>query len=259
MSLPHWDEFEPPVDESMREAGRIAAATLEYLRDLVTPGINTVELNRLADEFIREHGAQPAFHDHEDSSRAITVSVNEELLHSPPEPATELETGDLVSIDLGVKYATHYADTALTLIVGDSGSATGEKLVNQAKTAMYAGILQATAGNTLKDIGRAIEAESREYGNVTDWAGHFIGRALHLAPQVHNTAGQNESYQLVRGMYLTIEPVLMLSESGTTIRRANGAIQAADRVSGAHFEHTIRVGKNRAEIITARTEERDYL
>lgn len=256
MDLPHFRSRERPNPEAMEEAGRIAAETHDYLKSRIEPGQSTDELNEWAEQCIRSEGAVPAFHDYEDSSNAVTISVNENLIHSPPTSSEVLEPGDLVSIDLGAKYRGHYSDTARTHIVGPASSQDHQDLVNRTRSALYAGILRSTAGNTLRDIGEAIESRAGSYGVVTGWAGHFIGRELHLAPQVHNMADHNESLQLERGMYLAIEPILTLSEDAGTLRASGErTIRSRTGAPGAHFEHTIRVGRDRAEILTARSDE----
>lgn len=259
MSLPHYSEVDPPDYKSMKEAGRIAAATHEHLQSILEVGLTTLELDREAESFIREEGAEPAFHDYRDSSHSITVSINDEVIHAPPSPDTTVEEGDVVSIDLGAKYKGHYSDTAMTTIVGEPRDPEHEKLLEHAKSTLYAGILEAVAGNTLKDIGRAIEEKAPPFGNVTGWAGHFIGRKLHLEPQVYNTAEQNDPVLLERGMYLAIEPILTFSSNARTLERPGGAVRTKTGTPGAHFEHTVRVGKERAEILTARSDEPDRL
>jgi methionyl aminopeptidase len=244
----------------MEEAGRIAAKTHDHLTSRIEAGRTTDELDDWAEEFIRNEGALPAFHDYEGMSNATTISVNEDLIHSPPSSNEVLEPGDLVSIDLGAKYRGHYSDTARTHIVESALSEDHEELVNRTQSALYAGILSATAGNTLRDVGRAIESRSGSYGLVTGWAGHFIGRELHLAPQVHNVADRNESFQLERGMYLAIEPILTLSEDAGTLRASGErTIRSRSGAFGAHFEHTVRVGRDRVELLTARSDEPEIL
>lgn len=260
MSLPHYKDVEVPEYESMKEAGRIAAETHEYLEPLIDDGQSTVELDREAEEFIREMGADPAFHDYKDSSHSITVSINDEVIHTHPRPDRTIKEGDVVSIDLGTKFEGHYSDTAVTHLVGTPVKSEHEELIERTKSALYAGVLQSIAGNTLRDVGKAIEEKSGSFGNVTGWAGHFIGRKLHLKPQIFNTAEQNQSFQLERGMYLAIEPILTISKNPKALERsAGGTVRLRSNEPGAHFEHTIRVGKDRAEILTSRSDEPDRL
>lgn len=256
MDLPHFSSVEPPDVDCIREAGRIAARTHEHLEPMIEAGQSTLDLDHEAEQYIRSMDAEPAFLDYQNTSDTITVSINDDVIHASPRPDRTLENGDVVSIDLGARYEQHYSDTAVTYLVGQPSSNQHRELVEQTKSALYAGILQATAGNTLEDIGRAIEEKSGRFGNVSDWAGHFIGRELHLAPQVFNTADQNRAFQLETGMVLAIEPVLTLSGDARTLERsAGGAVRTKSGEPGAHYEHTIRVGKNRAEILTSRSEE----
>jgi methionyl aminopeptidase len=256
MDMPHFRDRKCPDHESMTVAGRVAARTHEYLETELEVGVTTMELDRRAEAYIREQGATPAFHDFGDSSHSITVSLNEDMIHSPPSPDEVIREGDLVSIDLGAKYRGHYSDTAQTHLVEPARSGNHRELLDRTQSALYAGILAATAGNTLRDIGQAIEDKADPFGVVTDWAGHFIGRELHLAPQVHNVAERNDPFQLERGMHLAVEPILTLSADAGTLRRSGErTIRSRSGEPGAHFEHTIRVGRERAEILTARSGE----
>lgn len=258
--MPRFDEVEPPDPELMREAGRVAATTHETLQSMLEEGITPVELEEHATRHIRDCGAEPAFLDLEETSHAMTVSVNDRVIHAPPRSEDEIEEGDIVSIDLGARVDGHYSDTAVTRIVGEPRSPKHERLVERTKSALYAGILKATAGNTLRDIGEAIEQEAGEFGNVTNYAGHFIGREIHLEPRVHNTADQNEAFVLERGMFLAVEPVLTLTEDPDVLEQSpGGPVRTRTGAPGAHFEHTVRVGKDRAEILTAREDEPNTL
>lgn len=259
MGMLRYDEFETPDYGAMSEAGRIAALAHDVLEAKLQPGVTAVELDEIAEAVIRDEGAKPAFDEVGDPERTITVSINDELIHAPPSPGTVIDEGDVVSVDLGANYEGHYSDTAVTHIVGTPAEAVHENLLERTKSALYAGLLRATAGNTLVDVGRAIEQKAGDFGTVTGWAGHFIGRRLHLAPQVYNTADQNEPFNLQSGMYLAVEPVLTLSENARTLERAGGAVRTASGAIGAHFEHTVRVGENRAEILTARSSEPETL
>ncbi len=259
MEMLHSEELEPPDVEAMNRAGRIAAQTHEMLESELEVGVSPKDLNRMATQFIQGKGAEPAFYDYRETNHAITVSINEQAIHTPPTDRV-IESGDIVSIDLGAKYEGHYSDTAVTHIAGEAREPEHEELVERTKASLNAGILEATAGNTLQDVGKAIEEKSGSFGNVTGWAGHFIGRELHLKPQVFNTAEQNEPYQLVNGMCLAIEPILSLSSNSRTLERATDrTVRTHSKEPAAHFEHTIRVGRDRAEILTARSDEPDSL
>jgi methionyl aminopeptidase len=260
MDLPHYRDVKAPDPECMDEAGRIAARMHDRLKLMIEPDQSTLELDRVAREILRDEGAKPAFESFGEDDHAITVSINENLIHTYPEPEVIIEDGDLVSVDLGASYEGHYSDTAVTHLAGEPTSSDHVELIERTRSALYAGILEATAGNTLRDIGEAIEKKSGDFGLVTNWSGHFIGRDLHLAPRVHNTAESNRPFQLERGMTLAIEPILTLTPDARTLKRSSGGtIRTNSGEPGAHFEHTIRVGRDRAEILTAREDEPDRL
>lgn len=258
MSLPHFRDDEPPDYESMRRAGEIAARAHEAIRDHIGPGRDGEALERRAVEVIREAGAEPAFYDYSDGNHAITVSINDELIHAPPDSRT-FEVGDLVSVDLGARFEGHYSDTAMTHIVGDAPDSEHFDLIDRVKTGLYAGIQRAVAGNTLRDVGEAIEQASGPFGNVTGWAGHFIGRRLHYQPQVFSTAEQNDNVTLETGMCLAIEPIYTLDSEPETLETSGGAVRTKSGRAGAHFEHTVWVHRDRVEVLTARDDEPDFI
>ncbi|MFB6344935.1 MAG: type I methionyl aminopeptidase [bacterium] len=260
MDLTHVRDSETTDYLSMNEAGRIAAETHEQLASILEVGTSSLELDRVAETFIRDHGAKPAFRAFGDYSRTITVSINDQLIHAPPHASKVLEAGDVVSIDLGACYKGHYSDTAVTYIVGEAPTAKHEELVNKTRTALYAGIQQAVAGNSLSDVGRAIADHSGPFGNVVEWTGHFIGRQLHLGPKLYNRAHQKNSLILQPGMCVAIEPILTLSSNANTSELSEGGVvSTVSGAPGAHFEHTVRVHEDRAEILTSRTDEPDFL
>lgn len=259
MPLPWFRDVDSPDPEAMRRAGHIAARTHEHLRSLIEPGRGTLELDRAAETVLREGDAEPALRAYRDYPHAISVSINDELIHVSPEPNRTLSEGDVVSVDLGAHYRGHFSDTAVTYTVGDSPGGKIEPLLRRTASGLRAGIMQAVAGNTLEDIGRALEEASGTFGNVTDWAGHFIGRRLHLGPQIFSRPHLNEHLILEVGMCLAIEPIYTLSTDAGTIEEADGTVRTRSGDVGAHFEHTVRVGEDRAEILTARSDEPRYL
>lgn len=260
MSLPRFRDVAPPNPEAMRRVGRLAARTHEHLRPLIEPGRSTLELDRTAETFLREEGAEPAFRAYRDYPHTVSVSINDELIHAAPKPDRTLNEGDVVSVDLGARCHGHFSDTAVTYTVGDSPDGKIETLIRRTASGLRAGVMQAVAGNTLEDIGRALEEASGGFGNVTDWAGHFIGRRLHLGPQIFSRPHLNEHLILEAGMCLAIEPIYTLSSDAGTIEESpGGTVRTRSGAVGAHFEHTVRVGENRAEILTARSDESRFL
>lgn len=259
MALPSFRDVPAPDAEAMRHAGRIAARAHERLRSLIEPGASTLQLDRAAEAVLREEGAEPAFRAYGDFDGTISVAINDELIHASPAPDRTLKDGDVVSVDLGARWDGHYSDTAVTYAVGSSDDRTDE-LIRRTESGLRAGIMRAVAGSTLEDVGRALEEASDEFGNVTDWAGHFIGRRLHLAPQVFSRPHLNEHLILEEGMCLAIEPIYTLSaDAETTEEFPGGTVRTRTGAVGAHFEHTVRVHDERVEILTARADEPRFL
>lgn len=244
----------------MKRAGRIGARTHEHLQPMIEPGRTTLELDEAAEQFIRDRNAQPAFREYGDFSHAISVSINDELIHAPPRADRTIRRGDVVSVDLGAKFRGHYSDTAVTVVAGESDDPRVETLVRRTRSGLYAGVMEAVAGHTLEDIGRALERSADEVGNVTEWAGHFIGRRLHLAPRIYSRPHLNEHYRLRQGRCVAIEPIYTLTPDGRTVEDSPGGIvRTRSGAVGAHFEHTVWVHEDRAEILTARSEEKRFL
>lgn len=255
MGLTHHEELSPPEYDPMRRAGRLAARTQEYLRDLLEPGVTAAELDRAAEQFILENGGVPVIGELDPGTRAVSVSINDHLIHTTPRSSTVVEDGDLVSLDLVVHCDGHYADTAVTHGVGDLAERPSE-LLETTESALRAGIMEATAGATIRDVARAVEEHSHTFGNVTRWAGHFIGRELHLAPEVPNVASDCEHQSLQAGMCLAIEPIFTLESPALTVEEGEGGtVRTIEGDPGAHFEHTVWVRRDCVEVLTARAEE----
>lgn len=254
MGLTHHRELEPPEYDSMRRAGRLAARTQEYLRDLMEPGVTGAELDRAAEQFILEGDGTPVLGQYDPGARAVSVAINDDLIHTTPDD-TVVREGDLVSLDLVVRCDGHYADTAVTHSVGETEDRYRE-LIDATRAALRAGIMAATAGATIRDVARAVEERSRSFGNVTRWAGHFIGRALHLGPEIPNKAARCKNQPLESGMCLAIEPIFTEESPARTVEEGEGGtVRTVDGSRGAHFEHTIWVRDGCVEVLTARSHE----
>ena len=208
------------------------------------------ELNRLAAELIARHGAKSAFLGYRGFPGQICVSINEEVVHGVP-GARQVRAGDLVSLDVGVLLDGFYGDMATTVVVGEVDAA-ATRLVEATRRALAAGIGQARAGNRLSDISAAIEAQAVAAGVavVRDFVGHGIGRALHEEPQIPNFGPPGQGPVLRAGMTLAIEPMFNLGVPQVEILGDQWTVVTADRKVSAHFEHTVLVGEDAAEIIT---------
>src|SRR5262245_48859345 len=205
----------------MGRAGAIVGATLELLRSKVKPGISTEELDAAAESFIRSHpGATPAFKGLYGFPASACISINEEIVHGIPSPKRVLELGDLVKLDVGVKYEGYFTDAAITVPVGEI-DAKSARLIDVTQKALRAGIEAATVGNHVGDIGAAIEAVVKEAGYTTadDLVGHYVGTKPHGDPQVPNFGKPKRGTKLMPGLTIAIEPMVNLGGSRTRTLR----------------------------------------
>ncbi|MFA6093031.1 MAG: type I methionyl aminopeptidase [Elusimicrobiota bacterium] len=236
----------------MRRAGSVVAETLRALSKAVRPGISTLELDRIAGEEIRKRGAKPAFLGYRGYPAVLCASVNEEVIHGIPSKTRVLKEGDIIGFDLGAVVDGFYGDSALTVAVGPV-SKEAEKLLRVTREALERAVEQVRPGSRIGDIGAAVQRHAEENGCsvVREFVGHGIGRALHEEPAVPNFGKAGTGARLVAGMVLAIEP--MVNAGGPEVRvLPDGwtAVTADGRLS-AHFEHTVAVTENGAEILTA--------
>jgi len=234
----------------IREASRIAAEVSERLEMAVRVGVSTGELEMLAVSLIQERKAVSAFKGYHGFPGSICLSVNDEVVHGIP-GSRRLEEGDIVSIDVGVKKAGFYGDIAVTCPVG-SIEMEKEKLLKTTKKALYAGIGKAVAGGYLSDISYAIQNESEKNGFsvVRDLVGHGIGSQLHEPPQVPNFGLPHRGPRLKEGMVLAIEPMVNAGSWEVVVKPDNWTIVTRDGKPSCHFEHTVLITRNGAEILT---------
>jgi len=240
---------------AMRSSGRRLAEVGARLRETVTVGISTVDLDRIADEMIRNMGAIPAFKGYAVEGAppfpaTICASPNEQVVHGIP-TETALEEGDLISIDMGLHFGGYYADHAFSVVVG-SVDGKVQRLLDVTEQSLYNGIAAAKAGARIGDIGHAIENTIRPdgFGIVRQYVGHGIGRALHERPSVPNYGKQNTGDLIKPGMCLAIEPMVTLGTWKTKTLKDFWTVVTADGSLAAHFEHTIAITPNGTEILT---------
>ncbi len=236
--------------QRMRQAGRVVAKLLKYLESQVRPGIETGELDRLAEEFIRREGAEPAFKGYYGYPATICVSVNEEVVHGIPGPR-RLQEGDIVGVDVGAVVDGYFADAARTFPIGRI-DAESQRLLQVTRESLNQGIRRAIEGNRVSDISWAVQsfAEKNGYSVVRQYVGHGIGRKLHDEPQVPNYGRPNEGPRLVAGMALAIEPMVNVGSHEVEILKDGWTAVTRDRKRSCHFEETVIVGKGCAEILT---------
>jgi methionyl aminopeptidase len=228
--------------EAMREGGRITAACLRMLSGSVRPGVTTRELDSLAEEFIHDHGGRPEFKGYQGFPASICASPNAMIVHGIPGPY-RLKEGDIISLDVGVRYEGFVTDAATTIAVGEVPRET-TRLLETTRRALEAATEQARPGNHLGDIGHAIQslAESRGYGVVRDLVSHGVGRKMHEDPQIPNYGRPGTGPRLLSGMTFAIEPMITLGSYEIRLSEWDGwSIYTADGSLAAHFEHTIAV------------------
>ncbi|MCX7832088.1 MAG: type I methionyl aminopeptidase [Actinobacteria bacterium] len=235
----------------MRKAGEIAAEALALIFDSIEPGISTKALDRIAESSIRKRGGEPAFLGYMGYPASICISLNDEVVHGIPSDSRVIEEGDLVSIDLGVRYQGYCGDIAASVVVG-KGNEVAERLVDVTKRSLFKGIEMAKPGNRLFDISAAIQetVESAGFSVVRQYVGHGIGKSLHEEPQVPNFGPKGKGMVLKPGLTIAIEP--MVNEGSYEVfTLADGwTVKTKDGKLSAHFEHTIAITEDGPEILT---------
>lgn len=233
--------------ELMRENGILVSKTLAEVGKMVAPGVTTNELNRVAETFIRDHGAIPSFLGYDGFPAALCISVNDVVVHGFPSDYV-LKEGDIVSVDCGTYWKGYNGDSAYTFPVGEVDAET-RKLLDVTKASLYKGIAEATAGNRVGDIGHAVQqyAESFGFGVVRELEGHGIGRKMHENPGVPNFGKQGKGAKLVEGMTICIEPMINAGTKGVYLARNGWEVHTADHRNSAHYELTVVVRKGHAE------------
>ncbi len=234
----------------LRDAGRIVAETLNEIKKAAKPDVTTLELDRIAEQYIKSKGATPAFKGYHGFPGNICASVNEEVVHGIP-GLKRLKNGDNVSIDIGAFINGYCGDAAITVAIGEV-DAEVEKLIEVTEQSLYKGIEQAMAGNRLGDISHSIQAyaEGHGYGVVRDFVGHGIGRNMHEDPQVPNYGIPGRGPRLKAGMTLAIEPMINAGTHEVKTLSDNWTVVTADGKRSAHFEHTIAITADGPEILT---------
>jgi len=236
--------------ESMRKAGRVVAQVLEVLKGNIRPGMETSELDTIAEREIRARGGKPSFKGYKGFPASVCVSLNSEIVHGIPGKRL-INSGDLVSVDLGAIVEGYQGDAAFSVTVG-GGGLKAQGLVAAAREALEAGIAATRAGGRLGDISFAIQccAESHGFNVVREYTGHGIGRSMHEAPLIPNFGEAGTGPELMKGMTLAIEPMLTAGDWRTRVGKDNWVVSTADGSMAAHFEHTVAVTDDVAEILT---------
>jgi methionyl aminopeptidase len=235
----------------MRQAGRIVAIVLGILARHVRPGMKTRELDTLAARELARLGAKPSFKGYRGFPANLCVSINDEIVHGIPGERV-LREGDIVSLDFGAIFMGFQGDAAMTVGVGEI-SPQARDLIETTQGALSAGIAAARSGARLGDVSVAIQscAESRGYSVVREYTGHGIGREMHEEPQIPNFGVPGSGPVLKKGMTIALEPMVNVGTWSTQLGDDRWTVLTADGSLSAHFEHTIAITDNEAEVLTA--------
>jgi len=237
--------------ELMRASAKVLAQAHGEVASMIKEGVTTRQLDLRAEEFIRDHGGTPSFKGYNGFPFSLCISPNSVVVHGFPGDHT-LKSGDVVSVDAGVLLNGYHSDSAYTYPVGEVASEV-LALLEDTKQSLYLGIEKSVAGNRLGDIGYAIQnfVEKRGYGVVRELVGHGVGRDLHEQPQVPNYGKRGAGIKLQPGLVLAIEPMVNLGTKNVVQEADGWTIRTKDRKPSAHFEHTVVVRKDKAEILTS--------
>ena len=242
----------PSEIEKMRRSGHIVRQVLEAVKDEVAPGKTTMDLERVAERKIKELGAKPAFKGYCDYPCVLCTSVNDEIVHGIPSERRVLKKGDIVSIDCGVVLDGFYGDSAITVPVGGEVSADLQKLLEVTRESLEHGIKAAQIGNTVGDVGAAVQqvVEANGFSVVREFVGHGIGTKLHEDPQVPNYGTPGHGARLRDGMVLAIEPMVNAGRPETRLLNDKWTAVTEDGSFSAHFEHCVAVTSDGPVILT---------
>jgi methionyl aminopeptidase len=241
----------PREIEQLKRSNTIVAEVFEKLKGMIVPGITTKELDQVAEEYIVLRGAHPAFKGYRGFPATLCISINEEVVHGIPSQR-RLKEGDIVSLDVGVNFVGYYGDAAITFPVGEVDPE-AKRLLEVTEKALYIGIEKAKVGNRLFDISYAIQGwvESHGFSVVRDFVGHGIGRDLHEEPQIPNFGAPHQGPRLEKGMVFALEPMVNEGTYEVRVLSDGWTVVTADGKRSAHFEHTIAITEDGAEILSA--------
>ncbi len=242
--------------ELLRQSNLLVGMALAEVAKIIKPGVTTKQLDIVAEEFIRDHGAVPTFKGFPNPygqpfPSSICTSVNEQVVHGIPNDIP-LKEGDIVSVDCGTFMNGYCGDSAYTFCVGEVAPEI-RQLLKVTKEALYKGIENAVHGKRLGDIGYAIQqhCESHSYGVVREFVGHGIGKEMHEDPQVPNYGKRGNGVALKKGMCIAIEPMITMGDRKIGMENDRWTIRTLDRKPAAHFEHTVAIGRDKADILSS--------
>jgi methionyl aminopeptidase len=237
--------------ELIRESSLLVGKTLAEVAKVIKPGITTLSLDKVAYEFINDCNAVPAFLNYNGFPNSLCISVNSHVVHGIP-GNYELKDGDIVSVDCGVVKNKFFGDSAYTFAIGEVKPEV-LNLLKITKESLYMGIEKAIEGNRLGDISEAVQAhaEKNRFSVVRELVGHGIGQSLHEAPEVPNYGKKGSGMKLQVGLVIAIEPMINFGKKAIKQDNDGWTIRTADNMPSAHFEHTIAIGKTKADILSS--------
>jgi methionyl aminopeptidase len=240
---------------AMRKSSRIVAQVLAELRDIVKPGITTKDLDAYAERKAREMGAIPAFKGYRGYPASLCTSINEEIIHGIPS-SRKLQEGDILGLDFGVVCDGYYGDAAVTYPVGEI-SPEASRLIEAAENAFFKGFEKIHEGNRISDISHAIQnsVESQGFSVIRAFVGHGIGMSLHEEPQIPNFGPPGRGPKMRTGLVIAIEPMIAAGGWNIEIKEDNWTAMTKDRSLSSHYEHTVALTSQGAEILSIREEE----
>jgi methionyl aminopeptidase len=236
--------------ELLRESNLLVSRTLAEVALHIKPGITTLNLDRIAETYIRDNGGKPAFKGYNGFPKTLCTSVNEAVVHGIPSDYV-LKEGDIVSIDCGVIMNGYYGDSAYTFPVGEIDKEI-ERLLEYTRASLEEGVKEAVAGNRVGDISYAVQskAESGGFSVVRELVGHGLGKRLHESPEVPNYGRKGTGPKMPKGLVICIEPMINMGVKDTLQMRDGWTIKTADGRPSAHFEYAVAVGKEKADVLT---------
>ena len=237
--------------ELLRMSNMLVGKTHGEIAKLIKPGVSTAKLDKIAEEFIRDNGAEPGFLGYGGFPATLCISPNDGVVHGIPSDKIILKDGDIVSVDCGTKMNGYYGDSAYTYTVGEVDEKI-KQLLQVTKESLYTGIENAIIGKRLGDISYAIQnyAESFGYSVVREMVGHGVGKKLHEKPEVPNYGKRGRGVKLKKGLVIAIEPMINMGKKAIYQEDDGWTVKTKDGLPSAHFEHTIVVGKERADILS---------
>jgi methionyl aminopeptidase len=236
--------------EFLRESNQLVSKTLAEVAGHIRPGVTTLRLDAIAEEFIRDHGALPAFKGYAGFPNTLCTSVNDEVVHGIPS-GYELKEGDIISVDCGVILNGWYGDSAFTFAVGEVKPEIS-RLMECTRASLEAGVREAVAGNRIGDISYAVQskAESGGYSVVRTLVGHGIGKHLHEGPEVPNFGRRGSGTRLDRNLVICIEPMINMGTKNTRVQSDGWTVRTGDGKPSAHFEYAVAVREGSADLLT---------